>query len=408
MSTETSYSWLKQLPRDILNLAPASMYGNPPPFDIQAFSKELSQILETPVDIKTSLPELKEASKTKEGFSEDASQIISLRVAPFRGFVHLLLPKDVFIHLVQKDLPKDYPIDPSLIEAFKEYVLASAISAFQKAHPDKTLAPQIAPGSTVVESHHLTQDIELSLLGMKFPARILIDQDFLDTWREKFKAQNPSNQVLKELYLDIHVEAGRVSLSRSDFKTLESGDFLILDSCQLIPGDEKKRVLLTLNHKPIFRAKLKDGKVKILEYPLLYEDKNIMAKDPSHDEEIEEEYHEDTTDEYTEEEEELDEDEEIGEAKSAKSANGTASPSAVQEAKPINANEIPLDIVVEVGRFKITVQKLSELKPGDILDLNFRPEEGVNLIANGHFIAKGELLKIGDLIGVRILDIAGK
>ena len=405
MSTQTSYSWLKHLPRDILNLAPSSLYGNPPPFDLPAFAKELSQIIETPIEIQTTLPELKEATKTREGFSEENSQLISLRVAPLRGFIHLLLPKDIFIHLVKKDLPKDYPLDSALVDAFKEFLLASAVTAFQKSHPDKSLVPQIAPASALADAHHLTQDIELSLLGMKFPGRLLIDQDFLDSWREKFKAQGPSNQVLKELYLDIHVEAGRVSLSRSDFKSLESGDFLILDSCQLIPGDEKRRVLLTLNHKPIFRAKLKDGKVKILEYPLLYEDKNIMAKDPSHDEELEEEYQEDTTEEYTEEED-LDEDS-TEEAELPKSPNGSPT-SAVQEAKPINANDIPLDIVVEVGRFKITVQKLSELKPGDILDLNFRPEEGVNLIANGHFIAKGELLKIGDLIGVRILDIAGK
>lgn len=405
MSTQTSYSWLKQLPRDIFNLSPASISGNPPPFDLQAFSKELSQTLETPVEIQLSLPELKEGAKSKDGFSEENSQIITFKAAPLSGLIHLLLPKDIFTHLVKKDLPKDYPLDPALVEAFKEFLLASAITAFQKAHPDKTLVPQIAANSALSDAHHLTQEIELSLLGMKFPARLLIDQEFLDGWREKFKTAAPSKQNLNEIYLDIHVEAGRVNLKRADFKSLESGDFLILDSCQLIPGDEKKRVLLTLNQRPIFRAKLKDGKVKILEYPLLYEDKNIMAKDPSHDEELEEEYHEDTTEEYTDDED-LDEDETTEEAHTEAAKGG--SPAAIQEAKPINANDVPLDIVVEVGRFKITVQKLSELKPGDILDLNFRPEEGVNLIANGHFIARGELLKIGDLIGVRILDIAGK
>ncbi|MFN4175231.1 MAG: hypothetical protein ACK4HV_09035, partial [Parachlamydiaceae bacterium] len=191
---------------------------------------------------------------------------------------------DIFTRLIQKDLPKEYPIDPALVSAFKEFIIASAMTAFQKAHPDKSLVPQIVPEGSISDSHHLTQEIELSLLGVKFPLRLLIDEDLLKAWKEKFKSQTPSPKLLKELYLDIHVEAGRVLLSRADFKNLEPGDFLILDSCQLIPGEEKKRVLLTLNHKPIFRAKLKDGKVKILEYPLLYEDKNIMPKDPSHDE----------------------------------------------------------------------------------------------------------------------------
>ena len=130
-----------------------------------------------------------------------------------------------------------------------------------------------------------------------------------------------------------------------------------------------------------------------------------MAKDPTHDEELEEEYTEELSEEeYTEDEEGLEE----GSAPAqGENKPGEAKPAPVKEVKPVKADEVPLDVVVEVGHFKITVQKLSELKPGDILDLNFRPEEGVQLVANGHYIAKGELLKIGDLIGVRILDIAG-
>jgi len=229
MSTQTSYSWLKHLPRDILNLAPASMYGNPPPFDLAAFSKELSQALETPVEVKYSLPEPKEAAKLKEGFSDENLQTLSFKLAPLKGFFHILLAKDIFKDLVKKDLPKDYPLDAALIDAFKEFAIASSITAFQKGHPDKTLIPQFSVTPSLNEANHLAIELEIALLGMKFPGRLLIDQDLIDAWREKFKSTMPSQQFLNELYLDIHVEAGRVALSRADFKSLESGDFLILD-----------------------------------------------------------------------------------------------------------------------------------------------------------------------------------
>ena len=72
----------------------------------------------------------------------------------------------------------------------------------------------------------------------------------------------------------------------------------------------------------------------------------------------------------------------------------------------VNVNEIPLNIVIEVGRVKTSVEKLMELQPGNMLELDLRPENGVDLVVNGRRIAKGELLRIGDTLGVRVLDIS--
>ena len=74
--------------------------------------------------------------------------------------------------------------------------------------------------------------------------------------------------------------------------------------------------------------------------------------------------------------------------------------------KPVKVDEIPLEIVVEAGRFQMTAQKLLELQPGSLINLEIHPEQGVDLVVNGTCIAKGELLKVGETLGVRILDIA--
>ena len=53
----------------------------------------------------------------------------------------------------------------------------------------------------------------------------------------------------------------------------------------------------------------------------------------------------------------------------------------------------------------MSIQKLMELEPGNTLELDIHPESGVDLVVNGRRIGKGELLRIGDHLGVRILDI---
>ena len=53
----------------------------------------------------------------------------------------------------------------------------------------------------------------------------------------------------------------------------------------------------------------------------------------------------------------------------------------------------------------ISVQKLMELQAGNILELNIRPEEGVSLVINGRCVGKGELHRLGNTLGVRILEL---
>jgi flagellar motor switch protein FliN/FliY len=93
-------------------------------------------------------------------------------------------------------------------------------------------------------------------------------------------------------------------------------------------------------------------------------------------------------------------------AKASPSAPATKLPPTkpTKTSSPTTIEEIPLNIVVEVGRLQMSIKKLLELQPGNILDLNIHPEAGVDLVLNGKRIAKGELLRIGEALGVRIID----
>ncbi|NDE82905.1 MAG: YscQ/HrcQ family type III secretion apparatus protein, partial [Chlamydiia bacterium] len=49
--------------------------------------------------------------------------------------------------------------------------------------------------------------------------------------------------------------------------------------------------------------------------------------------------------------------------------------------------------------------QLLELRPGNVLDLQVKPEQGVYVTVGGKRIARGELIKLGDVLGLKILKI---
>ena len=73
---------------------------------------------------------------------------------------------------------------------------------------------------------------------------------------------------------------------------------------------------------------------------------------------------------------------------------------------PLSVDDIPLTVVIEVGRLQMSVKKLLELQPGNMLDLDIHPDAGVDMVINGKRIARGELLKIGDSLGIRISELS--
>lgn len=81
----------------------------------------------------------------------------------------------------------------------------------------------------------------------------------------------------------------------------------------------------------------------------------------------------------------------------------TATPESSQPNHLTLPQNIPFPIVVEVGRIKMSLEKLLQLQPGNVLETSVRPEQGVYLTVHGKRIAKGELVKVGDVLGVKIL-----
>jgi flagellar motor switch protein FliN len=68
--------------------------------------------------------------------------------------------------------------------------------------------------------------------------------------------------------------------------------------------------------------------------------------------------------------------------------------------------DIPLEIVVELGRTKKKISEVLELTSGSILDLEKLAGEPVDVYVNNKLVAKGEVVVIDEHFGVRITEIA--
>lgn len=67
--------------------------------------------------------------------------------------------------------------------------------------------------------------------------------------------------------------------------------------------------------------------------------------------------------------------------------------------------DVPLEITVELGRTKKLIRDILEFGPGTILELDKLAGEPVDILVNGKYIAKGEVVVIDESFGVRITDI---
>lgn len=68
--------------------------------------------------------------------------------------------------------------------------------------------------------------------------------------------------------------------------------------------------------------------------------------------------------------------------------------------------DVPLRVTVELGRTRKSIQEILELGPGSIIELEKLAGEPVDILVNGKFVAKGEVVVIDENFGVRITEIA--
>jgi flagellar motor switch protein FliN/FliY len=68
--------------------------------------------------------------------------------------------------------------------------------------------------------------------------------------------------------------------------------------------------------------------------------------------------------------------------------------------------DIELPLTVRFGRTEMTLQSLTKIGPGSVIDLDRSPDEPVEVLVNDKIIARGEVVVVAGNYGVRITEVA--
>ena len=381
-------SWLKHI-QDELHLAKEiPLWGSPPDFPWKNFAKELQKSLQIP-DLEIILGKKEFCIPEEFLHSFGKKPIIkTLEFTPLPGEIYLILSSEslekiTMLLLSQDDDAKNFA-DLNLQEGFYEYLLLCGTDSFSKISPYQDLHIQWLETKHLPSTASFSLDLSLSLKDQKFLARLIFSPPFHKAFINHF-AKNLKTSfdspLASLIEVPLKIEAGCCSLPKADWDRLKIGDFLVLDTCSYDPFLGKGTVTLSLETHALFQVKLKKGKLKILDYCTHYGDKHTMDDDMEIDSLFPDE----------EEDVKFDDLEK-------------------QEKPPIKeilsaSSEISFPIVVEIDRLHMPLKKLLALEPGNILELPIQPEQGVYLTVHGKKIAKGELIKLGDAIGVKIIEL---
>jgi flagellar motor switch protein FliN/FliY len=70
--------------------------------------------------------------------------------------------------------------------------------------------------------------------------------------------------------------------------------------------------------------------------------------------------------------------------------------------------DVPLDVSVELGRARVSIQDLLALGPGSVIELDKIAGEPLDILVNDRLVARGEAVVVNDKFGVRITDIVSQ
>jgi flagellar motor switch protein FliN/FliY len=67
--------------------------------------------------------------------------------------------------------------------------------------------------------------------------------------------------------------------------------------------------------------------------------------------------------------------------------------------------DVPLQVTVELGRARLTIENLLKLNQGSVVELNQVIGEPLSILVNNKLMAHGEAVVVKDKFAIRILDV---
>ena len=84
---------------------------------------------------------------------------------------------------------------------------------------------------------------------------------------------------------------------------------------------------------------------------------------------------------------------------------GAASPAAGDADTDLDA--LPVKLSFEIGNAELALSDLRAMTAGHVIDLRQDPADAVDILANGRRIGRGEVVQIGESLGVQVVRLFG-
>lgn len=381
----TAIDWAKKIDTALLHLDEKPQFGLTSDFPIEALEELLGRLFDRP-NIKASHTEKgwQEGLQLFEGLGEKLS-VLAIEWTPLETPLYFILGeldlKELMGELLGGEEAATPFFDASLSEGFFHYLALEILQLLEALRFMAPLSPRIkeAPLDIKLELEKtacFVSDISLILHDKTVWGRLLVPEDFRKALKKNI-ANLPSMEMsegqARKIPVELILEVGKSHLSLQEWKEVKLGDFILLDRCSYDPHEKKGSLILRLGEEPIFRGRFKEEGIKLSEYPLYEEVNNKM-----------------------EENEEIPDF--LGETEKEPLEGSFVSH------KESDFDSLPVNLTVEVGRIRMSIKELKDLSPGNVIEMNVTPEEGVDLVVNGKKVGRGELIRMGEALGVRILS----
>ncbi len=366
----------KQVSKHFQEIDEIPLFGNAPPLNL----KEISFNLSKQFGIEDLCVHLKEQKWTTLEKTKTKQIEIPIHLSPIDTPLYWIMTKadrDKFIEQMMFQKTKKAAFSSSALqEGFYQFILLEALSAAQSLEPIKQMSLQLGEKSPLPEEDGIMIAVEITFGNFSTWGKLFIPNIFRETWVQHFAAFPPqyvTNNLSKQIPLELGVKVGEVELPVKEWKKLKPGDFLFPDTF----APEKGTLLL--GETPLFHLEAQENtQMKLRSYAFNPEDS----------------MEEDTPQENAPANEK--------EAPHVETLSHTLE-TAENEAKSIK--EIPLQVSIELARLKITLDELMNLSPGNLLKIPALAEKRVTLVANGQKIGVAEIVELEESLGLKILEI---
>lgn len=379
--------WLQHLQEALVksSQAPVEQEGFPFPWE-QASEALLRDLGIKDLRLAPRPSQWKMGDEILSGMGNEPS-IVSIEPAPIGGFILWMMSEEDIAALTAAALSSEEKIegfsDPRLQEGFYQFLLLKAIGALDHIKAFKDISLRLLPRGEAPREGGLVLDIAIALPMKTVYGRLVCPQSFLTALKNYRPVRTQSLfeiEEIKKLQVSLRTEIGSVSLPLDEWRLAMPGDFIALDTVSYDPHQEKGSLTLALGATPLLLARFKPEGLKIVDYafyskeaPLLEDSGAAQGPEPSPASEESQEH----------------------------------LWAAEESTEDLSKKAPQILLTVELDKIAISVEKLAGLKPEDLLEMNFFPEQGVDLLIEGKTVARGDLLKLGSTLGVKLLAIHG-